>query len=107
MQGKVITRVEAGSPAAREGLQAGDRLLSINGEGVKDLIDYEALTVRGRLIVEVERTGEQLRYLVRKKVGEPLGLCFETTLMDRMQTCKNLLRGPDAQGHPQLPEREG
>ena len=89
MQGKVITRVEAGSPAAREGLQAGDRLLSINGEGVKDLIDYEALTVRGRLIVEVERTGEKLRYLVRKKVGEPLGLCFETTLMDRMQTCKN------------------
>ncbi|MBR0357276.1 MAG: PDZ domain-containing protein, partial [Clostridia bacterium] len=89
MQGKVITRVEADSPAAREGLQAGDRLLSVNGEPVKDLIDYEALSVRGRLIVEVERAGEKLRYLVRKKVGEPLGLCFETTLMDRMQTCKN------------------
>lgn len=89
MQGKVITRVEADSPAAREGLRAGDRLLSVNGEPVKDLIDYEALSVRSRLIVEVERAGEKLRYLVRKKVGEPLGLCFETTLMDRMQTCKN------------------
>ena len=89
VQGKVITRVEAGSPAAREGLRAGDVLLSVNGESVKDLIDYEALSVRGRLIVEVERGGEKLRYLVRKKVGEPLGLCFETTLMDRMQTCKN------------------
>ncbi len=89
VQGKPITRVEAGSPAAREGLRAGDRLLSVNGEPVKDLIDYEALSVRSRLIVEVEREGEKLRYLVRKKVGEPLGLCFETTLMDRMQTCKN------------------
>ncbi len=89
VQGKPITRVEAGSPAAREGLRPGDRLLSVNGESVKDLIDYEALTVRSRLIVEVEREGEKLRYLVRKKVGEPLGLCFETTLMDRMQTCKN------------------
>ena len=89
VQGKPITRVEAGSPAAREGLRPGDRLLSVNGEPVKDLIDYEALSVRGRLVVEVERDGEKLRYLVRKKVGEPLGLCFETTLMDRMQTCKN------------------
>lgn len=89
VQGKVITRVEADSPAAREGLRAGDRLLSVNGEPIKDLIDYEALSVRSRLIVEVERSGEKLRYLVRKKVGEPLGLCFETTLMDRMQTCKN------------------
>ena len=89
VQGKVITRVEKDSPAAREGLQAGDRLLLVNGEAVKDLIDYEALSVRSRLIVEVERSGEKLRYLVRKKVGEPLGLCFETTLMDRMQTCKN------------------
>jgi len=88
-QGKVITRVEAESPAAREGLRTGDLLLSVNGEPVKDLIDYEALSVRGRLIVEVERGEERLRYLVRKKVGEPLGLCFETTLMDRMQTCKN------------------
>ena len=88
-QGKVITRVEADSPAAREGLRAGDVLLSVNGESVRDLIDYEALSVRGRLIVDVERDGEKLRYLVRKKVGEPLGLCFETTLMDRMQTCKN------------------
>ena len=85
----MITRVEADSPAAREGLRAGDRLLSVNGEPVKDLIDYEALSVRSRLVVEVERSGEKLRYLVRKKVGEPLGLCFETTLMDRMQTCKN------------------
>ena len=88
-QGKPITRVEEGSPAAREGLRAGDRLLLVNGEPVKDLIDYEALSVRSRLIVEVERGGEKLRYLVRKRVGEPLGLCFETTLMDRMQTCKN------------------
>ena len=89
VQGKVITRVEAASPAAREWLRAGEVLLSVNGEREKDLIDYAALSVRGRLIVEVERAGEKLRYLVRKKVGEPLGLCFETTLMDRMQTCKN------------------
>ena len=53
-QGKVITRVEADSPAAREGLRAGDVLLSVNGESVRDLIDYEALSVRGRLIVDVE-----------------------------------------------------
>ena len=89
VQGKLITHVEEGSPAAREGLLTGDILLSVNGERVKDLIDYEALSVRGRLVVEIMRGDEHLRYLVRKKIGEPLGLCFETTLMDRMQTCKN------------------
>ena len=89
MQRQVITRVEADSPAAREGLMAGDVLLSINGEPVKDLIDYEALSVRSRLVVEVERQGERLKYLVRKRMGQGLGLCFETTLMDRMRTCKN------------------
>lgn len=86
---QAITYVEPDTPAARSGIRAGDALLAINGEPVKDLIDYEKLTCERVLHVDVCRDGKTLSYRIKKDEYEPLGLCFETTLMSRMQTCKN------------------
>ena len=36
----VITRVEKGSRAYRAGLEAGDKLLTINGNEINDVLDY-------------------------------------------------------------------
>ena len=46
---QTIVSVDAGSPAARAGIRAGDELLRINGECVVDLLDYEALCAEARL----------------------------------------------------------
>ena len=86
---QAITYVEPESPAARCGIRAGDALLAINGEPVKDLIDYEKLTAERILHIDICRGGETLSYRIRKDEYEPLGLNFETSLMSRMQTCKN------------------
>lgn len=86
---QAITYVEPDTPAARAGVRAGDALLSINGEPVKDLIDYEKLTAERVLHLDLCRGGETLSLRIKKDEYEPLGLCFETSLMSRMQTCKN------------------
>ena len=36
----VITGVTGGSPAARKKIKPGDRLVSINGHAVEDVLDY-------------------------------------------------------------------
>lgn len=87
--GQPITFVEPDSPAKRKGIRCGDVLLSINDTPVLDLIDYEKLTAERGLKIDLLREGEPLTVVLRKDEYEPLGLCFETTLMSRMQTCRN------------------
>ena len=84
-----ITYVEPDSPAGRKGIRPGDVLLRINDTPVIDLIDYEKLTAERALKLDLLRQGEPLSVVLRKDEYEPLGLCFETTLMSRMQTCRN------------------
>lgn len=85
-----IVRVEPDSPAARNGIIAGDILLSINGEPVKDLIDYEYLTAGSVLTVHwCTADGKERSVKLRKRPEEPLGLSFERSLMDVMRSCCN------------------
>ena len=87
--GQPITFVEHSSPAERKGIRAGDVLLRINDTPVLDLIDYEKLTAERVLKINLLRENTPLEIVLHKDEYEPLGLCFETTLMSRMQTCKN------------------
>ena len=87
--GQPITFVEPDSPAKRKGIRCGDVLLSINETPVLDLIDYEKLTAERVLKLDLLREGEPMTVVLHKDEYEPLGLCFETTLMSRMQTCRN------------------
>ncbi len=89
VKGQPITFVEPDTPAERAGVQVGDVLFRINDTPVIDLIDYEALTARRALKLDLERGGEPLSIVLHKGEYEPLGLCFETTLMSRMMTCRN------------------
>ena len=87
---QIISDVLPGSPADRAGLSKGDVLLSIDGEPVIDLVDYEHLTTSERLTLEIQKAnGECERIELEKEDYEPLGLSFATSLMDNMRTCKN------------------
>ena len=88
-KGQPITFVENGTPAEKAGVRCGDVLLRINDSPVLDLIDYEALTAHRVLKLDFMRSGEPLSVVLHKGEYEPLGLCFETTLMSRMMTCRN------------------
>ena len=85
----IITAVDPGSPAEREGILPGDRLARINGVVVVDFIDYQALTAQKRLTVEVRRGGEPLAFNVKKGEYVPLGLNFATPMMSSTRLCCN------------------
>jgi Do/DeqQ family serine protease len=72
-QGAVITGVQAGSPAAKAGLEAGDIVLSINGRKVKNSMDVRnavgLLGVNEKVAVQVLHKGET--QTVEAKIAEP------------------------------------
>lgn len=70
-----ILAIAPDSIAAELGLQAGDRLLALNGEPVRDLLDYQLLTQGESLLLEIERAdGELWDIEIDKDADEPLGL---------------------------------
>ena len=86
----LIVSVDPGSPAARAAVCPGETLLAIDGHGIQDVLDYKFYSYDSRLTLEVAGAdGETRRVPVRKGEGEPLGLNFESYLMDGMKRCSN------------------
>ena len=86
---QVITSVDSGSPAAKAGLRPGDSLLSVNGHEIRDVLDYRYYCESSRLVVEFSRDGRVHTKKLRKAESEPLGLDFESYLMDKPRSCVN------------------
>lgn len=85
-----IQSVQPGSAAARAGIQPGEILLSIDGHPIIDILDYRFYETNPRLALEVRGADESVRtILVRKGQYSPLGLEFETYLMDQKHNCRN------------------
>ncbi|MBR5429651.1 MAG: DUF512 domain-containing protein [Firmicutes bacterium] len=85
-----IADVLPDSVAEEIGLEAGDVLLSINGQPVRDLIDYNYYSEDEFLELEVKRRdGEIWHCEVEKYADEDLGLVFEANVFDRVRTCRN------------------
>ncbi len=87
----LIDRVVPGSPADRAGILPGDRLRTINGRPVRDIVGYQFYQVGERLTVEVEREGAQapLVFIVRKREQDDLGLEFYDPTFDGIKRCNN------------------
>ena len=84
-----ITHVQAGSPAARKKIAAGDVLLRMNGHDIEDVLDYRFYLFEPKLTLELD-TPKGLRTVrIRKPEEAELGLEFETYLMDKQRSCRN------------------
>lgn len=84
-----IQSVEPGSYAARLGLRAGDKLVTINGQRVIDFVDYQALCCSKSLRLTIERDGHKTEYRLDKDEYEPLGLDFSGHLLSGTRNCLN------------------
>lgn len=84
-----IKSVVKNSPADGKGITAGDMLISVNGHGISDVLDYMYYAAESRAELLLERTGQRFPVTVLKSEYDDLGLEFETFLMDSKQSCRN------------------
>ncbi len=84
-----ITEVCPNSRAARVGMQSGDILLSINGNEIRDVLDYRFYLTECRVKLSFSRAEKTFEVVIRKGEYDDIGLGFETPLMDQKHTCKN------------------
>jgi putative radical SAM enzyme (TIGR03279 family) len=84
-----VLSVAPGSPAARAGLDAGDEVVTVNGDDLRDVIAYQLHTDGPRVELEVRRGGLERLVVVEKSDGAPLGLEVEHAVFDRVRTCDN------------------
>ena len=86
----VISDVIKDSPAEKAGLKPGERLVSINGEVIEDIFDYQYLGIGEQLTLSLEsEDGSQRTAEINKDEDEDLGLIFDNGLMDDYRHCTN------------------
>jgi putative radical SAM enzyme (TIGR03279 family) len=84
-----IVEVRPSSIAEELGIKKGDKLISINGAGIKDILEYKYLTTDEFLEVEVlHGNGEVWIYEVEKEYDEDIGIVFDG-IIDKPKSCHN------------------
>ena len=87
--GVEIVEVRPSSIAEELGIKKGDKLISINGAGIKDILEYKYLTTDEFLEVEIENSsGEIWIYELEKEYDEDIGIVFEG-IIDKPKSCHN------------------
>ena len=85
-----VKKILPGSIAEELDIEEGDKFLSINGEPIEDIFDYQFLIQDSYVEVLVEKAdGEQWLLEVDKDSDEDLGVEFENGLMDEYRHCHN------------------
>ena len=89
-KGHLIKTVQPGSIAEEMEIEAGDRLLAINGEDVEDIFDYQYMIQDEYVEVTISKpSGEEWILEIDKEYTEDLGVEFENGLMDDYRSCTN------------------
>ncbi len=102
----IISGVRKNSLAESAGIKAGEKLLTVDGVQVKDIIELSFYTSDYEVDLEVESADGTHRMVhINKHPDEDLGLEFEAAVFDRVRTCYNkcifLLCGPNDSGYAQ------
>lgn len=88
-KGHVIKMVDSGSIADELGLEPGDRLLTIDGNEIEDIFDYQySINSEAILMVVLKTDGEEWELEIEHDY-EDLGITFENGLMSEYRSCKN------------------
>lgn len=89
-QGHHINNIEPGSIAEELEIEAGDILLRINNQEIKDVFDYHYLINDELLTVLIRKAdGEEWEIEIEKEYEEDLGISFDESLMDKYKSCRN------------------
>lgn len=85
-----IVSVEEGSIAWELGLEPGDGIVSINGQEILDIFDYQYYVEEEYLnVLALTKDGEECTLEIEKEEDEDLGITFDSSLMDEYHSCCN------------------
>lgn len=85
-----ISSIQDGSIAQELEIQVGSELISINGNKLRDYIDYQYATMTEELEFEIKTpNGEIEIYEIEKDFEEDLGFVFESAIFDKIKPCAN------------------
>lgn len=87
--GAIISRVDPGSVGQKFGFRAGDEIITINGQLLRDIIDYYFQTTEFKLEINYIREGMPHSTVIHKDESESLGLDFKDEIFDGIRTCNN------------------
>ena len=86
----IIKEVMQDSIAWELGIEAGDRLVTVNGRVIEDVFDYHFYVNDEELVILIEKPdGEEWELEIEKDYDEDLGIEFEQGLMDEYRSCRN------------------
>lgn len=86
----LIKDVVVNSAAYEAGIEKGDKLISINDNQVKDILDYKFLISDEVITLIIEKASNELWEIeIEKDANEDPGLIFEKPLIDAPKVCRN------------------
>lgn len=85
-----VSSLQSGGLAQKHGMECGDRIISINGNEINDILDYRFYETDRKLSIIVEKhSGGNQEILIRKGQYDSLGVECGSYLMDRQRSCRN------------------
>ena len=86
----VVDGVLKNSTAEELGIEKGDIILSIDGQNMSDMIDYNFYVKSELITLEVQKkNGEIEEWEVPKDYDDDLGIVFESAVFDKIKPCLN------------------
>ena len=86
----IVKEIIKNSIADELGIEPGDKLLSINGQEIEDIFDYQFYSEDEEILLLIEKPdGEQWELEIEKDADEQLGMEFGSGLMDEYRSCRN------------------
>lgn len=85
-----IDQVAPKSIAHKKRLKSGDMILSINGNQINDILDFDFYAAEPKLLMEIRKMNGKIRTIkIKKGEYEDLGVSFQTYLIDKQHSCTN------------------
>lgn len=85
-----ISEVLSGSIAEELEIESGDILLSIDGNALQDMIDYNYYCKSELITIEIEKKDGEIEEIeLEKDYDEDLGVVFESAVFDKVKPCLN------------------
>lgn len=86
----VVSSVLSDSIAEDLEIKEGDILLSIDGENLQDMIDYNYFCKNEVITIKLQRTNGEIEEIeIEKDYDDDLGIVFESAVFDKIKPCLN------------------